>query len=262
MIRGLYTAATGMSAQQDNIDVTANNISNVNTAGFKSDRAEFQDLMYQTLNYTSGATTENTNNPTGVDVGLGVRLSNIQKNFTQGTLIDGSTYDIAIQGNGFFQITMPNGEIGYSRNGQFKLDDEGYIVNGNGYRLEPEIVIDTTQLTNISVGTDGLVTGLNSTTGQTEELGNITIVDFANPAGLNPLGDSIYQATDTSGDALEGTPGEDALGTLLQNYYEGSNVELVKEMVNLITAQRAYEANSKSITTTDSMLDTVNRLKT
>jgi len=261
MIRGLYTAAAGMTAQQTNIDVISNNIANVNTNGFKQDRAEFQDLMYQSLNYTAGATSATTNNPTGIDTGLGVRVSGIQKNFLQGNLKEtGNTYDIAIQGNGFFQITTPAGETAYTKNGGFKLDSEGTMVDSQGFRLEPEIVIPP-ELIKISIAQDGTVTGQNATSGETTTLGQITLVNFINPAGLAPQGDSLYLATDVSGDPVTATPGIDGMGTLRQGMIEGSNVQLVTEMVNLITAQRGYEANSKSINTTDSMLQTVNQLK-
>ena len=261
MIRGLYTAAAGMTAQQKNIDVISNNIANVNTNGFKQDRAEFQDLMYQSLNYTAGATSTTTSNPTGIDTGLGVRVSGIQKNFLQGNLKEtGNTYDIAIQGNGFFQITTPQGEVGYTRNGAFKLDSDGAMVDGSGYKLEPEIVIPP-ELIKISIGQDGTVTGQDAATGAITTLGQINLVNFINPAGLAPQGNSLYLATDVSGDPIEATPGLDGMGTVRQGMIEGSNVQLVTEMVNLITAQRGYEANSKSINTTDSMLQTVNALK-
>lgn len=261
MIRGLYTAATGMSAQQHQIDVTANNIANVNTIGFKRDRAEFQDLMYESLNYTAGSTSESTRNPTGVDVGLGVRVSGIQKSFSSGDLKDtGNTLDIAIEGDGFFKVTLPDGETAYTRNGAFKLDAEGAIVNGNGYTIDPEIVVPS-NLTNLTIATDGTITATDPTTGNEEELGQLTLADFINPAGLTPLGESLYQASSASGDVLEGIPGDDQFGSLRQGYVELSNVALVTEMVDLITAQRAYEANSKSITTTDDMLAIVNQLK-
>jgi len=261
MIRGLYTAAAGMVAQQRNIDVISNNIANVNTYAFKQDRAEFQDLVYQSLNYTAGATSANTNNPTGIDTGLGVRVSGIQKNFLQGNLQEtGNTYDVSIQGNGFFQISTPSGDTAYTRNGAFKLDSEGTIVDSQGYALEPEITIPS-ELVDISIAADGTVTGQDSTSGETTTLGQITIVNFINPAGLSPQGNSLYLATDISGDPVEATPGEDGIGSLQQGMIEGSNVQLVTEMVNLITAQRGYEANSKAINTTDSMLQTVNALK-
>lgn len=261
MIRGLHTAAAGMVAQQQDIDVISNNIANVNTTGFKKDRAEFQDLMYQSLNYTAGKTSAETNNPTGIDTGLGVRVSGIQKNFAQGSLLQtGGTYDMAIQGNGFFKITTPTGDTAYTRNGSFKLDSEGSIVNGSGYKVDPEIVIPN-NLINISIAQDGTVSGVDPSTGVTQTLGQITLTNFINPAGLAPQGDSLYLATDTSGDPVDGTPGLNGIGSIRQGMVEGSNVQLVTEMVNLITAQRGYEANSKSITTTDSMLQTVNQLK-
>ncbi|RXJ56245.1 flagellar basal-body rod protein FlgG [Candidatus Marinarcus aquaticus] len=261
MIRGLYTAATGMTAQQHAIDVTSNNIANVNTIGFKKDRAEFQDLMYETLNYTSGRTSQTTINPTGIDVGLGVRISGIQKSFLEGDLKEtGNPLDMAIEGKGFFQITLPDGEIAYTRNGAFKRDSDGALVNGNGFKLEPEIVIPST-FTKISIAEDGTVSAVDPVTGDTQDLGQVTIVDFVNPAGLAPLGKSLFQATDASGDPVEGIPSEDAFGNIKQAFVESSNVALVNEMVDLITAQRAYEANSKSITTTDEMLSIVNRLK-
>ncbi len=261
MTRGLYIAATGMNAMQHQIDVTANNIANVNTIGFKQDRAEFQDLMYERLNYTAGKTSETTINPTGIDVGLGVRVSGIQKNFLQGDLKSTSNkLDIAITGNGFFQITTPNGETAYTRNGAFKLDNEGTIVNGNGYTLSPQITVPD-NLTNLTIAKDGIVSATDPTTGSTINLGQITIVDFINPAGLSPIGESLFMQSDASGDPIEGNPTTDQFGGLRQGMVELSNVKLVTEMVDLITAQRAYEANSKAITTTDSMLDTVNRLK-
>lgn len=261
MIRGLYTAATGMNSMQHQIDVTSNNIANVNTMGFKQDRAEFQDLMYESLNYTAGQTSETTTNPTGMDVGLGVRVSGIQKNFLQGDLkLTSNTLDLAIEGNGFFQITTPAGETAYTRNGTFKLDSEGNIVNGNGYALNPQITVPD-NLINLTIANDGTVTGEDPTSGDITTLGQITIADFINPAGLTPQGESLFMASEASGDPIEGNPTENQLGSISQGMIELSNVKLVNEMVDLITAQRAYEANSKAITTTDSMLDTVNKLK-
>jgi flagellar basal-body rod protein FlgG len=261
MVRGLYTSAAGMTAQQNNIDVTSNNIANVNTTAFKKDRAEFADLMYQSLNYTANATSEATNNPTGIDVGLGVKVSGVQKNFIQGSLKEtGNDLDIAIQGNGFFAITTPNGDIQYTRNGSFKRDSEGAIVTGQGYRLEPEIVVPN-NLTNLSIAPDGTVSAMNPTDGTITALGQITLVDFVNPAGLSPQGNSLYAATTTSGDAIEGVATNEAFGSLQQGMLESSNVQLVNAMVDLITAQRAYEANSKSLQTTDSMIQQVNQLK-
>ena len=171
MIRGLYTAATGMNSMQHQIDVTSNNIANVNTTGFKQDRAEFQDLMYETLNYTAGQTTQTSINPTGIDVGLGVRISGIQKNFTEGDLkLTSNPLDLAIEGKGFFQITLPSGETAYSRNGAFKLNAEGSIVNGSGYSLSPEIVVPD-NVTDLTVARDGTVTAKDPQTGDVVDLG-------------------------------------------------------------------------------------------
>ncbi|RXJ99608.1 flagellar basal body rod protein FlgG [Arcobacter sp. CECT 8986] len=260
MIRGLYTAATGMNAQQNQIDVTSNNISNVNTIGFKKDRAEFQDLMYEQLNYTAGQTSETTRNPTGIDVGMGVKISGVQKSFLQGDLKEtGDTFDVAIEGKGFLRITMPDGQIAYTRNGAFKLDDEGAMVNSAGYRLDPEIIVPD-NVKDVTIAKDGTVTAIDENDA-TVELGQITLSSFINPAGLSPIGDSLYKETDASGAPVEGNPTEDNFGSLRQGLVELSNVKLVNEMVDLITAQRAYEANSKAITTTDEMLDTVNTLK-
>lgn len=261
MIRGLYTAATGMNSMQHQIDVTSNNIANVNTNGFKQDRAEFQDLMYETLNYTAGQTSQTTINPTGIDVGLGVRISGVQKNFNEGDLkLTSNTLDIAIEGKGFFQITLPNGETAYTRNGAFKLNPEGSIVNSNGYTLNPEIVVPT-NVKNLTIAKDGVVTATDSQSNTVVNLGQITIADFINPAGLTPLGDSLFLESAASGTVQVANPTTEQFGQLRQGMIELSNIKLVNEMVDLITAQRAYEANSKAITTTDSMLDTVNRLK-
>ena len=256
MIRGLYTAATGMNAMQHQIDVTANNIANVNTTSFKQDRAEFQDLMYESLNYTAGSTSENTSNPTGIDVGLGVRIAGIQKNFLQGSMkLTGNTLDVAIEGKGFFAITQPNGDTVYSRDGAFKVDTEGTIVNGQGYPLAQGITIET-GAKNISISQSGLISyELN---GAISEVGPIQLFDFINPAGLRPQGNNLYTVSNTSGEAVEV---ENAEVHMRQGMLELSNVKLVNEMVDLITAQRAYEANSKAISTTDQMLTIVNQLK-
>lgn len=261
MVRSLYTASTGMNAQQHQLDVISNNIANVNTTGFKKDRAEFQDLMYETLNYTAGATSDVTTNPTGIDVGLGVRISGIQKSFLSGDLKEtGNDFDLAIEGKGFFKVTLPDGETAYTKNGAFKLDAEGNIVNGNGYPMDPQIVIPT-NITDITITETGRVTGKNPTTGATEDFGQITIADFINPAGLSPMGGTLFQESEASGAPLDANPGTDQFGNLRQGMIETSNVKLVNEMVDLITAQRAYEANSKAINTSDTMLDVANRLK-
>ena len=261
MIRALYTAATGMMAQQTQIDTTSNNIANVNTIGYKKQRAEFADLMYQTMEYAGTATSLNTSSPTGIEVGLGVRPTSITKEFTQGNFKEtGNNLDMAITGNGFFQVELPDGTTAYTRNGAFKLDADGNIVNSDGYKLIPQIVVpaDTTA---ISIGTDGTVSVLQAGQTQMSQIGQIELANFVNPAGLHSLGSNNYINTSASGDAITGTPGLNGIGEIREGFVEMSNVQLVEEMTDLITGQRAYEANSKAITTSDQMLQTVNQLK-
>ncbi|MBE0495028.1 MAG: flagellar basal-body rod protein FlgG [Campylobacterales bacterium] len=261
MIRSLYTAATGMKAQQLQIDTTSNNISNVNTIGYKKQRAEFADLFYQTMQYAGTATSATTQSPTGIEVGLGVRPTAITKIFTQGNFKETtSNLDLAITGKGFFQVQLPDGTTAFTRNGAFKLDGEGNVVNSDGYRLIPEIVVpeDATQ---ISIGVDGTVSVLQAGDTQMNEIGQIEIANFINPAGLHSLGDNNFINTNASGDAILGVPGLNGFGQVRQGFVEMSNVQLVEEMTDLITGQRAYEANSKAIVTSDEMLQTVNQLK-
>jgi len=261
MIRSLYTASTGMKAQQLQIDTTSNNISNVNTIGYKKQRAEFADLFYQTMQYAGTSTSATTQSPTGIEVGLGVRPTAITKIFTQGNFKETSNnLDLAITGRGFFQVQLPDGTISYTRNGAFKLDGEGNVVNSDGYLLVPEIVVpeDATQ---ISIGVDGTVSVLQAGDTQMNEIGQIEIATFINPAGLHSLGDNNFINTNASGDAILGVPGLNGFGQIRQGFVEMSNVQLVEEMTDLITGQRAYEANSKAIVTSDEMLQTVNQLK-
>ena len=261
MIRALYTAATGMIAQQTQIDTTSNNIANVNTIGYKKQRAEFADLMYQTMEYAGTATSLNSSSPTGIEVGLGVRPTAITKEFTQGNFKEtGNNLDMAITGNGFFQVELPDGTTAYTRNGAFKLDADGNVVNSDGYKLIPQIVVpaDTTA---ISIGTDGTVSVLQAGQTQMAQIGQIQLANFVNPAGLHSLGNNNYINTSASGDAIVGTPGLNGIGEVREGFVEMSNVQLVEEMTDLITGQRAYEANSKAITTSDQMLQTVNQLK-
>ncbi|MDD6056121.1 MAG: flagellar basal-body rod protein FlgG [Helicobacteraceae bacterium] len=261
MMRALYTATTGMLGQQLQIDVTSNNISNVNTYGYRKERAEFADLFHQVLQYAGSSTSETTLSPTGIEVGLGVRPTSVQKIFSQGNFKETEqNLDIAITGNGFFQIELPDGTIAYSRDGSFKRDDEGNVVNSQGYLLVPNITIpdDATQ---INIGTDGTVTVVQGNETEVNQLGQIETVNFINPAGLHALGDNLYLNTNASGDPIVGTPGLNGFGQLRQGFVETSNVKLVEEMTDLIVGQRAYEANSKSIQTADAMLQTVNQLK-
>lgn len=260
-MRALYTATTGMLGQQLFIDVTSNNISNVNTFGYRKERAEFADLFHQVIQYAGSSTSETTLSPTGIEVGLGVRPTSVQKLFSQGNFKETEqNLDIAITGNGFFQIELPDGTIAYTRDGAFKRDDEGNVVNSQGYLLVPNITIpdDATQ---INIGTDGTVTVVQGNSTEVNQLGQIETVNFINPAGLHALGDNLYLNTNASGDPIVGTPGLNGFGQLRQGFVETSNVKLVEEMTDLIVGQRAYEANSKSIQTADSMLQTVNQLK-
>ena len=261
MLRSLYTAATGMIAQQTSIDVTSNNIANVNTIGYKKQRAEFADLFYQTMEYAGTSTSATTTSPTGINVGLGVRPTAVTKLFSQGNFKEtGNNLDLAITGNGFFKVQLPDGSQAYTRNGAFKLDADGQIVTSDGYPLVPNIVIppDAVQ---ISIGTDGTVSVLQAGQTQTTQVGQITLTNFINPAGLHALGDNNYINTSASGDPIEGVAGQGGLGQIRQGFVEMSNVQLVEEMTDLITGQRAYDANSKVITTSDEMLKTINQLK-
>jgi len=260
MIRSLYTAATGMIAQQQQMDVTSNNIANVNTTGFKKGRAEFKDLLYQELNFSSKQTTENALRPVGIQVGLGSKISAINKMFTQGSLVEtGNNLDIAITGKGFLKIILPNGEEGFTRDGNLKIDANGTIVTTNGLIVQPELTIPENTST-INISKDGIVT---STLGDNTsvEVGQIRLYDFINPAGLTNIGANNYIETPNSGVAIEDIPGLNGLGTIEQGFLETSNVQLVTEMTDLITGQRAYEANSKSVKTADEMLQIINNLK-
>ena len=261
MIRALYTAATGMKAQQLQIDSITNNIANANTTGYKRQRPEFADLMYQTIMYAGTSTSTTTVSPSGLEVGSGVRPVAIQKIFTQGNpKSTNSDLDMMITGDGFFQIQLPDGRVGYTRNGNFTKDQNGNIVSSEGYLLLPNITVpaDTTQLT---VGTDGIVSVIQAGQTQSANIGQIQISKFINPAGLHALGDNLFINTTASGAAITGNPAVNGLGQIRQKFLEVSNVKLVEEMTALITGQRAYESNSKAITTSDEMLSTVNQLK-
>ena len=261
MLRSLWTAASGMNAQALNIDVLSNNLANVNTSGFKRSRADFQDLLYETQRLAGVSSSDETQVPTGIQLGHGTRPAAIQKIFIQGEYKQTKNeLDMAIEGDGFFQITMPDGTTAYSRAGTFKLDSEGRIVTSDGYLLEPEISFPSDTMA-ISIGTDGTVSILQAGQSQPTEIGTIELARFINPAGLNSIGRNLYLQTSASGEPLTGTPGEDGLGTIAQGFLEMSNVSVVEEMVNLITAQRAYEVNSKSIQSADEMLQIANNLK-
>jgi flagellar basal-body rod protein FlgG len=261
MMQSLYTASTGMLGMQTQIDTTANNIANVNTIGFKKSRAEFSDLMYRVMEYAGTSTSDVTKSPTGIEVGLGVRPTAINKIFSEGSLKQtDNQLDIAITGNGFLKFELPDGTEVYSRNGALKIDQDGTMVNSDGYKLVPEIVIPP-DATNITIGTDGTVTVVQPGQVEATIIGQIQTTNFINPAGLHSMGDNLYMETDSSGQPVEGVPGVDGLGVLRQGFVELSNVELVVELTDLITGQRAYDSNSKVITTSDEMLQTTNNLK-
>ncbi len=261
MLRSLYSATSGMLAQQTHIDTTSNNIANVNTTGFKKSRADFNDLFYQTMQYAGTNTSNTTLSPDGMEVGLGVRPSAITKMFSQGSPKETeNNLDVAITGKGFFQVQLPDGTTAYTRSGNFKLDEQGNLVTSEGYLLIPQITLpeDTTQ---VNIGVDGTVSVTQGLQTTSNVIGQITLANFVNPAGLHSMGDNLFSITNASGEAIVGNPDSQGLGKLRQGFLELSNVRLVEEMTDLITAQRAYEANSKSIQTADAMLQTVNSLK-
>lgn len=259
MIRALWTAGTGMVAQQTNLDVISNNLANVNTTGFKKSRAEFQDLMYQTLRAAGAATGPDTQVPSPTQIGHGARLVATQKINLPGSFQNtGNDYDIAIENEGFFQITMQDGTLAYTRDGSFKKDSQGRVVTSEGYVLEPAITVPD-NATGITVSSDGRVTA--STPAGDQDLGQITLARFVNPAGLESIGHNLLRETTASGAPIVNNPGTDGTGTLMQQYVEMSNVQVVEEMVNMIVAQRAYEVNSKAIQTADDMLEKAASLK-
>ena len=261
MIRALYSAASGMRAQELNVDNIANNLANANTVGYKSRRAQFQDLMYQSVVQPGTAAGQQTVIPAGLQLGLGTRPTSNEIVFTQGAFSQtGNSMDLVIQGRGFFQVRQPSGELAYTRAGQFQLDKDGNMVTGNGDALEPQITLppDAQQVT---IATDGTVSYTLPNQISMQQAGQIQLANFQNPAGLNSLGNGLYTPTDASGDATVGTPGgAEGLGSLLQGYVEQSNVSIVDEFINLIQAQRGYEANSKVVNAADSMYQQVNQL--
>ncbi|HEY4439333.1 MAG TPA: flagellar basal-body rod protein FlgG [Candidatus Elarobacter sp.] len=260
MMRALYSAATGMIAQQYNIDTISNNLANVNTTGFRKNEARFQDLIYQNLR-APGTPVGPSVVPVGQDVGLGVKVGASEKIFTQGVMTQSSNpLDIAIQGDGFFQVTLPDGTAAYTRDGSFKRDANGSVVTADGYFLNPQITIPA-NATQVQVGTDGTVTVQIPGQQAPQQIGQINLVRFVNAAGLAPKGQNLLVQTGASGAPIVAQPGLNGTGTLQGGYLEQSNVAVVEEIVNMITAQRSYEANSKSIQTADEMLQTAVALK-
>ncbi len=261
MQRSLFTGATGMESQQLHLDVIANNLANVNTTAFKRSRVDFQDLLYQTLRAPGAISSEGLEVPSGIQLGHGVAVAAVTKLFLQGSFVEtGNVLDVAIEGDGFFQITLPDGEVAYTRDGSFKLNRDGTLVTSDGLPLEPEITIPEDAVF-ISIGLDGTVSvTLDDAT--TDELGQIELARFINPAGLISRGRNLFHESDASGDPILSVPGEDGAGTLRQGFLESSNVSVVDEIVQLIVTQRAFEVNSSVIRTSDEMLQTANNLVT
>ena len=262
MIRALYSAASGMTAQQLNVDNIANNLANANTVGFKSRRAQFQDLMYQNMIQPGAAASQQTTVPTGLQMGLGTRAVSNEVIFTQGDFSQtDNPLDMVIQGNGFFQIRRTSGDLAYTKAGNFHLNNTGQVVDPNGNLLDPPITIPTNALST-TIAADGTVSFTLPGQTSAQQAGQIQLANFPNPSGLNSIGNSLFQQTDASGDPVIGAPGsQDGMGTLLQGYVEQSNVSIVQEFVNLIVSQRAYEANSKVVKAADDMYQQVNNLK-
>ena len=261
MIRALYSAASGMTAQQMNVANIAHNLANANTSGFKARRAQFQDLIYQTVVQPGSASGQQTTVPTGLQVGLGTRTSSNEILFTQGSFAQtDNPLDMVIQGKGFFQIRRASGELAYTRSGAFHLDKDGNMVTQDGNPLEPQITIPSAAL-QISIGADGTVSYTLPNQAAAQQAGQIQLATFVNPAGLNSVGGNLYMPTDSSGDPTVGTPGgQEGLGSIMQGYTEQSNVSVVEEFINLIVAQRGYEANSKVVKAADDMYQQVNNL--
>jgi flagellar basal-body rod protein FlgG len=261
MIRALYSAASGMTAQQLNVDNIANNLANASTVGYKQRVVQFQDLMYQTMVQPGAAAGQQTVVPTGMQLGLGTRTSGNDIVFSQGSFSQTENpLDVAIQGNGFFQVLQPNGTLAYTRAGTFQLDKNGNIVTASGNMIQPQITIPPAAQS-VVIASDGTVSYSMPNQAATQQAGQIQLANFQNPAGLNSLGNNLYAPTDASGDATLGIPGgPEGMGSLMQGYTEQSNVSVVEEFINLIVAQRGYEANSKVVQAADNMYQQVNQL--
>jgi flagellar basal-body rod protein FlgG len=253
----LWAAKTGLDAQQTRLAVTSNNLANVSTAGFKKGRAVFEDLLYQSVRQVGGATSQDTQAPSGVHLGTGVRVVATEKIYTQGNFAQtDNALDLAIEGRGFFQIQLPDGNTAYTRDGNFQVNAQGQMVTSSGYILQPGISIPDGAQT-ITISRDGVVS-VQTPGGPPTQVGQLQLTDFINPAGLQPLGENLLVETVASGPAQTGSPGQNGLGTTLQGFFESSNVNVVEELVNMIETQRAYEMNSKAISTADQMLEYVN----
>ena len=261
MIRSLWIAKTGMEGQQTKLDAISNNLANVGTNGFKRSGVIFEDLMYQNLRQSGAAAAEQNQLPTGLQIGLGVRAAATTRSFAQGNLQQtGNSYDLAVKGNGFFQVQMPDGSLAYTRDGGFQVDAAGQLVTNSGYLVQPGITIPANALS-VTVAADGLVqitTPGNTATPTT--IGQLQLASFVNPAGLEPRGQNLYAETASSGAPQVGVPNTNGLGALQQGFVEGSNVNVVEELVSMIATQRAYELNSKAIQTSDQMLQKLGQL--
>jgi flagellar basal-body rod protein FlgG len=254
MIRSLWIAKTGLDAQQTQLDVISNNLANISTSGFKRSRAVFEDLIYQTLRQPGAQSSAQTQIPTGLQIGTGVRAVSTERIHTTGSLSQtGNDYDVAIRGAGFFQISMPDGTTTYTRDGSFHIDNQGTLVTASGYPLSPQIQVPLNALS-VTIANDGTVTATMPGTPTPANLGNITIANFINPAGLQSVGENLFVETASSGTPTPVTPGLNGTGALAQKYIETSNVNVAEELVNMIQTQRAYEMNSRSVQTSDQML--------
>ncbi len=258
MAQALWIAKTGLEAQQTRLSVVSNNLANASTTGFKQDRALFEDLLYQHVRQAGGQTSQNTTMPSGLSIGTGVRTVATQKIHTQGNVLQtGNGYDMAISGKGYFQVLHPNGSIGYTRNGEFQVNAQGQIVTSSGYLLQPEIAIPQDTM-NVTIGADGTVSVRQAGNPALTQVGQITLADFRNPSGLEPVGENLFMETAASGAPRVANPGSAGMGMLNQGALEGSNVNVVEELVNMIETQRTYEMNSKAIATMDQMLQYLN----
>jgi flagellar basal-body rod protein FlgG len=259
MASALYIARSGLDAQQTRMSVTANNLANVSTTGFKKGRASFEDLLYETVNQPGASSTQNTELPSGLLLGSGVRTVATAKIFTPGSMVQtDSSLDMAIEGRGFFQVLMPDGSTAYTRDGSFSMNSQGQLVTSSGYQLDPAISVPAETLS-VTIGVDGTVSALVAGSAQPTQIGSVLLTDFINPQGLQASGQNLYKETVSSGAPQQGTPGLNGLGEIRQGSLEGSNVNVVEELVNMIETQRAYEMNSKAIQTVDEMLQFVSQ---
>ncbi len=257
MNQALWIAKTGLDAQQTRMEVVSNNIANVNTTGFKRERAVFEDLLYQNISQVGASSTQDTQLPSGFSIGTGVRVVATEKLHSQGKLTNtGNTFDMAVQGKGFFQILMPDGSLAYTRDGSFQVNQDGQLVTATGYQVQPAISVPEGALS-VTIGSDGTVSALLPGSNAATQIGSVQLTNFINPAGLQPIGQNLLLESGASGAPQTGTPGLNGLGTLTQGSVESSNVNIAEELVNMIETQRAYEMNSKAIQSADQMLQFV-----